>query len=331
MKNPIAFGPLSPEIVEAVFKYSHQNHYPFMLIASKNQIDYNGGYVNNWNTNSYMNFVKEMRAKYLDSDVLICRDHCGPGFNGNSDLGDTFATITEDIKRGFDLIHIDFCHYQGPRSVALEKASEAIKYAKRFNSRIRFEIGTDEIGQPTNLGQVRRDIEYFLQFCQPDYYVVNTGSHVLEDKQVGVFNQTLTQSAKNLLNNYNLKLKEHNGDYLTPEQIRSRMGLVDSINIAPELGFRQTGKILNLASQFRVSPDSFLEAAYKSKKWKKWLQFSTPDDIYTCSLIAGHYVFAGREYTRLYNHLADFVNVKEELINEAMTVIDRYVTNFTYG
>jgi hypothetical protein len=328
MKNPIAFGPMSPEIVEAVFRYSSVAHRPFMLIASKNQVDYNGGYVNNWTTAEYMRYVKEMRAKYMDADVLICRDHCGPGFNGITDLDDTFKTVNEDIRSGFDLIHIDFCHYQGPRQTALEKAAEVIKYAQKLNPRIRFEIGTDEIRQNVNLGQVRRDVEFFLQYCKPDYYVVNTGSHVLEDKQVGLFNQTMTRSAKDLLYNYGLKLKEHNADYLTPEQIQQREGIVDSINIAPELGVRQTEKILSLADQFNLNSEPFLNASYKSKKWKKWLQYTSPDDTLSCSIFAGHYNFTTKEYTRLYNHLSERVDIKEELISTAIEVIDRYCLNF---
>ena len=58
-----------------------------------------------------MKFVDEMRNQNPNAQVKICRDHCGPGFNGNYDISDTYATIEDDIKRGFDLIHVDFCHY----------------------------------------------------------------------------------------------------------------------------------------------------------------------------------------------------------------------------
>ena len=70
-----------------------------MLIASKNQIDHSGGYVNNWTTDQYMKFIKEMIGKYPQSQVKICRDHCGPGFNGIHDIGDTYKTIESDIKQ----------------------------------------------------------------------------------------------------------------------------------------------------------------------------------------------------------------------------------------
>src|SRR4051812_15384473 len=114
-KPLLAIGPMSSEIIEAVFYYSNFFRVPLMLIASKNQIDYAGGYVNNWTTAEYMEFVNTMKKQYPLAKVKICRDHCGPGFNGKTDLKDVYKTIEEDIKTGFDLIHIDFCHCPGTK------------------------------------------------------------------------------------------------------------------------------------------------------------------------------------------------------------------------
>ena len=102
---------MSSEIIEATFRYSQYHRTELMLIASKNQIDYNGGYVNSWTTDEYVEFVEEMREEYPHSNVKLCRDHCGPGFNGVYDLDDTYKTIESDVKNGFELIHIDFCYF----------------------------------------------------------------------------------------------------------------------------------------------------------------------------------------------------------------------------
>ena len=98
IKSKLGVGPMSSEVIESVFQYSEKNKIQLMLISSKNQIDYNGGYVNNWNTEEYMQFIKKSKEKYPNSEVLICRDHCGPGFNGNFDISDTYNTIKSDIK-----------------------------------------------------------------------------------------------------------------------------------------------------------------------------------------------------------------------------------------
>ena len=84
----IGIGPMSSEVIEAVYKYSSINNKELMLIASKNQIDYNGGYVNNWNTKEYSKFLNKMQKKYVSARIKICRDHCGPGFNGKFNLSD---------------------------------------------------------------------------------------------------------------------------------------------------------------------------------------------------------------------------------------------------
>src|SRR5436309_3387600 len=92
----LGIGPMSSEAVEAVFRYSNFHRKQLMLIASKNQVDWNGGYVNKWTTKAYMEFVQKMRKAYPQADVLVCRDHCGPGFNGNHDLKDVYKTIEDD-------------------------------------------------------------------------------------------------------------------------------------------------------------------------------------------------------------------------------------------
>src|SRR3972149_1251354 len=164
-KSILGIGPMSSETVEAVFRYSHYHRAQLMLIASKNQIDYNGGYVNGWNTAKFMEFIKRMRQVYDNSNVKICRDHCGPGFNGIYDLEDSYKTIETDIKNGFDLIHIDFCHFKGSKEEQFEETKKAIEYCYKLNPRILIEVGTDEntgtnFG-PMNLSEIEREINFF--------------------------------------------------------------------------------------------------------------------------------------------------------------------------
>ncbi len=75
-KLQLGIGPMSSEITEAVFRYSHFHRRPLMLIPSKNQVDASGGYVNNWTTKQFMEYVNKMRETYPNSQVKVCRDHC---------------------------------------------------------------------------------------------------------------------------------------------------------------------------------------------------------------------------------------------------------------
>ena len=60
MDSKLGLGPMSTEIIEAVFRYSHFHRKQLMMIPSKNQIDHEGGYVNSWTTKQFMDFVKEI-------------------------------------------------------------------------------------------------------------------------------------------------------------------------------------------------------------------------------------------------------------------------------
>ena len=123
---------MSPEIVESVFKFSELKGEEMMLISSKNQIDWDRGYVNAWNTKEYGLFIDKMKKKYQKAEVFICRDHCGPGFK-NDDLKDVYQTINTDIEAGFDLIHIDFCHYKGTKREKIEASKNALAYIKNLS------------------------------------------------------------------------------------------------------------------------------------------------------------------------------------------------------
>lgn len=325
----LAVGPMSREIVEAVFYYSNFFRKPLMLIASKNQIDHAGGYVNNWTTAEYMDFIKEMRKEYPMAEVKICRDHCGPGFNGNHDIKDVYRTIKTDIKSGFDLIHIDFCHYRGSAEEKLAAAKKAVEYCLELNSKIELEIGTDE-NQGTNyslpnLKEWEREIDFFQKFCQPTYYVVQTGSLVMEINQVGNFNKSFVANVSKLVRSKGLKLKEHNADYLTKKDIEERVGLVDAMNNAPQFGVVQTQTVIARALIYGIKLDAFIEEVYRGGKWQKWLKDNTKENKMLCCMIAGHYHFSSRAYKEIIEQLSEREDIKEVIMNAIVNIIQHYV------
>lgn len=328
----LGIGPMSSEVIEAVFRYSHSARRQLMLIASKNQIDYNGGYVNNWGTKQYMDFIQNMKKKYVFSDVKVCRDHCGPAFNGKHDLEDVIATIRTDIDCGFDLIHIDFCHYIGSQREKLDAARKAVEYVLKLQPDMCLEIGTDEnTGKnisEEHLPQIEDEVRFFREFCNPEFYVVQTGSLVKEINQAGTFHGKFVAKVSQILRKYGLKLKEHNADYISRDEIVKRQGLVDSMNIAPQLGVIQTQQIFNKCSIYGVHEiEDFLELAYSGKKWKKWLNQNTSDNKLLCAIIAGHYHFASEQYKRVIEQLNKYENINETIINTTMEVIGHYENN----
>lgn len=328
MDSNLGVGPLSSEIIEAIFRYSHYFRKELMVVASKNQIDYGGGYVNKWTTKDFMEFIREMRLKYPNSHVKICRDHCGPGFNNIFDLEDTYNTIKCDIENGFDLIHIDFCNFRGLKEERLIESKKAIEYCLSLNPNILIEVGTDEnIGTNfgiINLEEIEREVDFFTSFCKPEFYVVQTGSLVREINQAGNFNREFLKEISDLIASKGLKLKEHNADYLSKSEINMRKGVIDAMNIAPQLGVVQTALILKKCLIYGIKFDDFFEEVYSGGKWKKWLNSNTAENKFLCFLIAGHYHFSSDRYKNIINQLKEREDIKEEIIDSMTNLIDHY-------
>ena len=80
MKPKLFVGPMSKNIVDAVAELSKD--VALGLCASRRQIEEMGGYVNNWTTKDFVNYVKNRTH-----NVLIARDHGGPRQGKKEDDG----------------------------------------------------------------------------------------------------------------------------------------------------------------------------------------------------------------------------------------------------
>ncbi len=326
----LAIGPMSHEVVEAVYDFSAKRNVQLMLIASKNQIDHSSGYVNGWTTRTFAEHLERLKKRYTGTNVVVCRDHCGPGFNGIDDIQDTYRTVDEDIAAGFDLIHVDLCHIRAGQRRKLLGSKQIIEHILRVKPSTMIEIGTDEIGSvDDDLDKVRDEVDFFHSFCNPEFYVVRTGSLVKEVQQVGTFAREHTERLHKLLNERGMKLKEHNADYLTQDGIRLRHGVVDAVNIAPQLGVVQTRYILERCDLHGISTDEFKNRSYESKKWSKWLlDDEHASDKELCALVAGHYNFMSDEYKRMCDSLQQHQAWLEfDIIDEIQRVLAAYVSN----
>jgi len=332
IKAKLGIGPMSSETLEAVFRYSHFHRKQIMLIASKNQIDHSGGYVNGWTTKDYSDALNELKKKYNFNEVVNCRDHCGPGFNGNYDLDDTYDTIKADVNNNFDLIHIDFCHYKGSNAERLMESKKAIEFCNSLNENISIEIGTDEnTGDKFSLNSledIEKEIEYFLDISKLEFFVVQTGSLVMEINQVGSFNLEFCKEIASIIRKKGLKFKEHNADYLSSTEISKRKNIVDAMNIAPQFGAIQTGIVLNKCLSYGINYDNWANVIHKSGKWKKWLYNNNAENKFLCTNIAGHYHFASDEYKRIVEQINKHEDIYETIVESLMEVIEHYENSF---
>ncbi len=112
----LGIGPMSKNITIATTELSNMYNVDLMLIASRRQIDsksFGGGYVNNWDTRSFSNFINKLDKK---KKIILCRDHGGPWQNDSEikskltlsqAMRSAKKSYKEDIDSNFEIIHID--------------------------------------------------------------------------------------------------------------------------------------------------------------------------------------------------------------------------------
>jgi len=306
--HKLGVGPMSREIIECINEYG--KHTPLMVVASRNQVDYNKGYV--CNTRELSKLVD-----CIDNDILVCRDHCGPYFSDadknltlSEALEECKKTIYEDIRAGFDLIHIDVSRIEHHQ---LEYAKELIECALMHDSKILMEFGSEDNtgeGLGPSLARIDQQLEFITKYKDNiKFFVTQTGSFT-QHMQMGTFDINNNIVVAQKIHNAGFMFKEHNADYLTRnEVIDRRIVKVDALNIAPQLGTVQTRILKDLAKDNKEWYE-FSKRVYNSNLWTKWL----PRDVNNKELaviVAGHYLFNTIEYRRLMKTIdVDLFNVQ---------------------
>jgi fructose/tagatose bisphosphate aldolase len=320
----LGFGPMSFEIVNILSTYASRGN-PLMIIASRNQVDATSGYV--MTTRNLVNYIG-VKSDYL----LLCRDHCGPYFldsekdlNSLQALEATKKTIAADIESGFDLIHIDTSRCQETYQVA----EELIEFCLDLNPDIMFEFGTEEnIGVAAGISKYKEDVAFASQFPNMQFVVAQTGSLTSEDRQAGTFDLDIVSELVNYAETAGVKLKEHNADYLTSDQIQlRRQAGVHALNIAPQLGVIQTRIIKDACQEYNLKTDwdDFSNAVIDSGKWQKWIVMGGTDELKVD--VAGHYLFRHPTYHKIVDRLENLTDWRLTLEKEIISLLELYENN----
>jgi tagatose-1,6-bisphosphate aldolase non-catalytic subunit AgaZ/GatZ len=320
MEFKLGFGPMSSQIVDILASYAKEKQRPIMIIASRNQVDADGGYV--MTTQKLSQQIDPLRSEYLK----LCRDHCGPYFlDSEKSLSirkailATKKTIAADIEQGFDLIHIDTSRCDH----AYEIADELINFCLRLNPNIDFEFGTEEnVGVAASVEKYKTDVRFAGQYPNMQFVVAQTGSLVMEDRQIGSFDTAMVHKLVNYARAAGVKLKEHNADYLTPEQIQLRKSAgVNALNIAPQLGVIKTKTILDLAQIYGIDTVPYKNTVLSSNKWKKWY-IDGSNDLKVD--IAGHYCYSSPEFLSLLEQLSAHTEWTMSVQLAIIDILDTY-------
>jgi len=366
----LGVGPMSINCVDAAIDLAYEYAIPLMLIASRRQIDseqFNGGYVNNWTTFEFANYVK---TKDKNANIILSRDHGGPWQNNeekkqNMSLDLAMKSAKEsfkaDIDAGFKILHIDTSidmHKTPSQNESLERLFELYEYCWSYaldrGKEVIFEIGTEEQSGSTNTPD---DLDFTLssidKFCKrnkfplPAFVVIQTGTRVMETRNVGSFDSPLRvfdeippeiQVPKmiEICNKHNIYMKEHNTDYLSDIALswHPRLG-IHAANVAPEFGVAETIALLKIMEDNNLTSQAnkFLELSYNSKKWDKWMLPNTTASDRDRSIIAGHYIFSTPECLELKKDVSQHLKKKKidldtYLCDKVKKSIFRYLCHF---
>jgi hypothetical protein len=329
---------MSLNCVDAAIELANQHRVFLMLIASRRQVDSSelgGGYVNNWTTHQFAAHVREHDAGGF---IVLARDHGGPWqneletqrcLNLDAAMASSKQSFQADIEAGFDMIHIDPSHGANgsPAPTTAEftgRTKELLAFCKQVAAaagrEVAIEIGTDEghIGA-ASAGDIECMAEDVLAYCRkeaydvPEFLVIQTGTKVMEMQNVGPLDCQVRQAGDvdrasqlpTLLSvgeRLGFVTKEHNADYLSDPtlrwHVRRRIG---SANVAPEFGVTESRTFVDLVRTAGAVnlEDRFLELAFASRKWEKWMLANTAATDRERALIAGHYVFATPAFAEL--------------------------------
>jgi hypothetical protein len=332
----LGVGPMSVNCVEATIELANDYDIPLILIASRRQIDcaeLGGGYVNNWTTESFANYVLDRDKK---GKILLARDHGGPWQNTREKeqklglrraMESAKASYRADIEAGFQILHIDpSVDIFGAPSLdeVLSRVFELYDYcwqtAAALHREIIFEIGTEEQTGSTasqeDLDKVLRAVGCFCKkngYPRPSFVVIQSGTRVMEMRNVGSFDTPFRVADEipaeiqvpkmvEICNRHGIFMKEHNTDYLSDDALQwhPRIG-IHAANVAPEFGVAETKALVRTLEDNGLgkAADTFLEHALASRKWAKWMLNPTAATDRDRALIAGHYVFACPEVIEL--------------------------------
>ncbi len=304
----IYIGPMSKNIVDAVSEYANNKSLPIGLIPSRRQIEYDGGYVNNWTTEEFADYVKKK-----SSNVFLQRDH-GGRLQGQEDAHQDADIISfrTDCKSGFNLVHVDPWKKFTTLDEVIRETAKWIIVCNCFNPSVEFEVGTEEAIKKYTTDE----LDYFLSKLREDvgdevwtkvkYAVIQTGTRIVGTKNVGVYDNDRCKRMIDTCNKHGLMSKEHNGDYLSESEIHKRFSNgLSALNIAPEFGVLETEVLLgHIKENVPFLFNKFFKLCYNSKKWVKWLPPDWKLDMEVdnreeCIRVSGHYVFAHKKFDRL--------------------------------
>ena len=320
MEPKYFIGPMSKNVVDTIIEFCNETGNKIGLIPSRRQVEWNGGYVNNWTTSDLTEYIK------LRTDrIILQRDHSGPGQGQIEDFG--YKSLLDDSGY-LDLIHIDPWKKFPVFTDGLEWTIDMINYCYDINPNIQFEVGTEEAirrFEPYELADLMHQLQSRLKsevYKQIKYLVIQSGTSLKGINQTGHYDSERLIEMINVCKKFNILSKEHNGDYISVSIIKEKFNLgLDAINIAPEFGLIETQTYIDEIESTYLF-EKYFQICYDSKKWVKWVNEDFDPYINKKELIkiCGHYVLSNPDF--LSKIKSQFPDIDQKIKNNIKTKLN---------
>lgn len=311
MEPKIWIAPQTLNIVKALCKYSMEKGVNVGLIPSRNQVDFDGGYLE-MTTREFVSFVSESGGRW--PSVIISRDHGGPNQRGKRDYG--YDSLKED-SIFFQRVHLDlFNQYDDCADSIFFHYNEYLSFLPTDTS---FEVGTERaiyhytpefLDKLIVVCKVKRDIHYaVIQSCDG----LKNGFWIGDNEISEEYIRFIEVCKKN-----NVSSKEHNGDWQPKELIKKKFRLgLGAMNFAPEFSSIENSFLLEILND--KDKNKLCGLCYRSNKWKRWVSegFSPSKNIEKIVQLSAHYIMQTPEFKDL--KIPDDFNEEVQV-----KIIDRY-------
>jgi hypothetical protein len=311
MKPRYFIGPMSKNIVDTIIEFCEETNNQLGLIPSRRQVEWDGGYVNNWNTKIFTDYVRSKT-----DNIILVRDHSGPKQGQKDDDG--YLSLKDDVKY-LDIIHIDPWKKYPNFSDGVSETIKMINYCFELNPKIQYEIGTEESirkFESYELDDLVSKLKEGLKskvFEQIKYLVIQSGTSLRGTNQNGNYDSSRLEEMISVCRYNNLISKEHNGDYIPVSVIKGKFELgLESINIAPEFGLLETNTYLDNIKDEKIF-EEYWRICYESKKWEKWVnpEFDPLKNKTEIIKISGHYVLSDPKFLSIIK--SEFKDIDNEI------------------
>jgi D-tagatose-1,6-bisphosphate aldolase subunit GatZ/KbaZ len=301
-----------------------------ILVASRNQIespDVGRGYAAPFSQRPLLQFVGDTaRALGISIPVLVCRDHGGPwqrydersaNFNTAAALARARLSLAEDVRAGLRYLHVDMsaAHSRLSARELVTITVDLIQLCEEERAHAGLPVVAYEVSTEHADGGVSsiEDLDLFLaplidaiderDLPRPTTVVVRCGTVCRERRNAGAFDaESAARLAAHVHATYGMLVKEHNGDYALPDELRQHAPVgVDMLNIGPSVGDAETMCLLELAKRETTCvPDAtqshFREQLLTAVRGRAPVNIwhpsgaAPPEDVLLAT--CGHYVFA---------------------------------------